>query len=151
MLSSGDQEPAILLFDDKGGLMIQQRLKIYIPIIVLLFAIGLPTRITPNTYPFWYTTYAGDFIWAMMIFFLYRLFFRWQPIQAFLVALSTTYIIEITQLFNPLWLENLRSIKLIGLIIGYSFLWSDIVAYTAGISLGAIIDIAVVSRIKNTD
>ncbi|MFK7800415.1 MAG: DUF2809 domain-containing protein [Anaerolineae bacterium] len=128
----------------------QQKLKIYIPIILLLFAIGLPTRITPNNYPLWYTTYAGDFIWAMMIFFLYRLFFRWETLTAFLVTLATTYIIEITQLFHPAWLDYLRTYKLIGLIIGYSFLWSDIIAYTAGISLGALIDTAVMSRVNGT-
>jgi len=109
--------------------------------------LGLPSRITPNNYPLWYTTYAGDFIWAMMVFFLFRLFFRWQTLSAFLVALVTTYFIEFTQLFHPAWLDYLRSYKLVGLIIGYSFLWSDIIAYTAGISLGALIDKGLITRV----
>lgn len=125
-----------------------ERTKIYIPVILFLFASGLPTRIIPNNHPFWYTTYAGDFIWATMIFFLYRLFFRWETLPAFLITLATTYIIEITQLFHPAWLDYLRTYKLIGLVIGYSFLWSDIAAYTAGISLGAIIDKTILHRCR---
>lgn len=126
-----------------------QRSKIYVPIILLLFAIGLPSRITPNNFPFWYTTYAGDFIWAMMIFFLYRLFFGWEILKTLLITLATTYIIEVSQLFHPAWLDYLRSYKLIGLVIGYSFIWSDIIAYTAGISLGALIDLSIVKWIKH--
>lgn len=118
----------------------RRKLAIYIPIILFLLAVGLPSRITPHLFPNWYTTYAGDFIWAMMMFFLCRLFFNWGTFKTFLITLATTYLIEITQLFHPAWLEYLRSFKLVGLIIGYSFLWSDIVAYTAGISLGAIVD-----------
>ena len=126
----------------------RRKLIIYIPIILLLIVIGLPTRIVPDIFPHWFTTYAGDFIWAMMIFFLYRLLFKWGTFKTFLIALATTYLIEITQLFHPAWLEYLRSFKLVGLVIGYSFLWSDIVAYTAGISMGAIVDKMLGSRLS---
>ena len=57
-----------------------------------------------------------------------------------MIALVTTYLIEMTQLFHPPWLETLRSFKLFALVFGYSFLWVDILIYTLGISLGALID-----------
>lgn len=117
-----------------------RNLKIYIPIMLFLVAIGLPSRIEPNSWPHWYITYAGDFLWAMLFFFLYCIIFRLRTIHALFITLVTTYLIEVSQLFHPPWLETLRSFKLIGLIIGYSFIWSDLVAYTLGISLGAIID-----------
>ena len=126
----------------------RQKLAVYFPIILLLFAVGLPTRIAPINLPYWYVTYAGDFIWAMMIYFLYRLFFRWELFSTFLITLTTTYLIEISQLFHPAWLDYLRSFKLVGLIIGYSFLWSDIVAYTAGIMLAATEDKIIVSYLN---
>ena len=55
-------------------------------------------------------------------------------------AILTTHLIEISQLFHPAWLQTWRSYKIVDLVIGYGFLWSDIAAYTLGISLGAGID-----------
>ncbi|MCB0009005.1 MAG: DUF2809 domain-containing protein [Anaerolineales bacterium] len=118
----------------------QRSLKRYLPILLLLLALGLPTRTIPNLLPGWYVAYAGDFLWAMMVFFLFCLVFRLPTATAFFVALATTYLIEVTQLFHPAWLETLRSYRLFGLVFGYSFLWSDIVAYTLGIGLGAALD-----------
>lgn len=114
---------------------------------LLLFAIGLSSRTIPHVLPSWYVAYAGDFLWAMLIFFLFCVILRLKNIQAFYLALVTTYIIEITQLFHPAWLEALRSVKVFALILGYTFLWSDIVAYTLGISLGALIDRLIINRI----
>jgi len=105
--------------------------------IVLL---GLPARIIQAQLPYWYTQYFGDFLWAMLIYFLYATVFRLKVKCAFFIAILTTYTIEISQLFKPDWLEHLRSFKICGLVLGYGFLWSDLVAYTLGISLGALID-----------
>lgn len=118
----------------------KRNLRIYVPLMLLLVAIGLPTRTAPAYLPHWYNTYAGDFLWAMLIFFLWCVVFGFETRRAFLVALATTYLIEISQLFHPPWLEQLRSIKIFALILGFGFLWSDILAYALGISLGALID-----------
>lgn len=118
----------------------QRSLKLYLPMLLLLLGLGLPTRTIPEHLPGWYIAYAGDFLWAMLVFFLFCLVFRLPTATAFFVALATTYLIEVTQLFHPAWLETLRSYRLFGLVFGYGFLWSDIIAYTLGISLGALID-----------
>ena len=125
----------------------RRNLKINIPIIFLLLALGLPSRTIPDYFPHWYVTYAGDFLWATMFFFLYCLVFRLTTWQAFWITLATTYFIEFTQLFHPPWLTWLRSFKLIGLVIGYGFIWSDIVAYTLGISFGALIDWSILNKL----
>jgi hypothetical protein len=118
----------------------KRNLKIYIPIVLFIIAIGLLARTIPDHLPHWYTTYFGDFLWAMLIFFLYCLVFRMKPKRAFYCSIITTYLIEISQLFHPPWLEALRSMKVFSLILGFGFLWSDIIAYTLGISLGFVID-----------
>lgn len=128
------------------GLNLQRNLKIYLPTILFLIAIGLPSRTFGEFLPHWYITYAGDFLWAMMFFFLYCLIFKLKTIHAFWLTIATTYLIEVTQIFHPEWLVWLRSFKLIGLVIGYGFIWSDIIAYTLGISLGAIIDKLILLR-----
>jgi len=113
---------------------------IYLLIMVVITAFGLPARTIPDQLPAWYVLYFGDYLWAMLLFFGFALAF--QKMNTFKVVIATllfTYSIEISQLFHPQWLEYLRSIKFFGLILGYGFLWSDIVAYTLGISTGALI------------
>ncbi|MEM8862397.1 MAG: DUF2809 domain-containing protein [Chloroflexota bacterium] len=119
---------------------VKRNIFLYISIILFLLAIGLPSRIFQGPMPSWYVSYTGDFVWAMMVFFMFALIFRLSTWHAFWVALATTYLIEVTQLFHPDWLEYLRTFRLFGLVFGYSFIWSDIVAYTLGISLGSILD-----------
>ncbi|WPD24149.1 MAG: DUF2809 domain-containing protein [Candidatus Electrothrix scaldis] len=120
---------------------VQRKLLLYTPIIVSLIALGLPARLAPQYLPNWYVTYAGDFLWAMLVYFLYALLFRLSTQFAFVIALVTAYLVEISQLFHPAWLDYLRSIRLLGFVLGFGFLWSDLVAYTLGISLAAGIDL----------
>ena len=119
---------------------VQRNLLVYIPLIGLIIALGLPTRLAPHYLPSWYVTYAGDFLWAMLVFFLYALLFRLPTKSCFCIALITAYFIEISQLFHPAWLDSLRSIRMLGFVLGFGFLWSDLIAYTLGISLAAGID-----------
>lgn len=118
----------------------KRELKIHVPISILIIALGLPARFFQEYLPRWYVLYFGDFLWAMLIYFLYALIFRLKIKQAFLIALFTAYAIEISQLFKPDWLEYLRSFKILALILGYGFLWSDIIAYSLGITVGALLD-----------
>ena len=41
-------------------------------------------------------------------------------------------LIETLQLWHPPFLEALRATTLGGLVLGYGFLWSDLVCYTVG-------------------
>jgi hypothetical protein len=116
-------------------------IQIYLLIMVMITAFGLPARTVQDQLPTWYVLYFGDYLWAMLLFFIFSLTLR--NMSTFKVAITTllfTYIIEISQLFHPQWLNYLRSIKLCALVLGYGFLWSDIVAYTLGISTGALVE-----------
>ncbi len=124
----------------------KRNLKIYIPLIIFIIAIGFHSRITPNHLPQWYTTYAGDFLWALLLFLLYCLVFRLKTKPAFFISLATAYLIEISQLFHPAWLESLRSIKIFALVLGFGFLWSDISMYTLGISVAALLDSLITAK-----
>lgn len=104
-------------------------------------AFGLPARLIQDRLPEWYTLYFGDYLWAMLLFFIFALTFRsMNTFKVAMIALVFTCLIEISQLFHPLWLEDLRSIKLFALVLGYGFLWSDIAAYTLGIFTGALVE-----------
>jgi len=122
------------------SIIMKRELKIYVPISILIILLGLPARIFQKYLPQWYTLYFGDFLWAMLIYFLYAIIFRLKIKKAFGAAIFTTYAIEISQLFSPDLLKYLRSFKILALILGYGFLWSDIIAYSLGITIGALLD-----------
>lgn len=119
---------------------VQRNLPLYLLVTISIVGLGLPARLAPQYLPNWYVTYAGDFLWAMLVYFLYALLFRLPTSLAFWTALVTAYLIEISQLFHPAWLDYLRSIRLLGFILGFGFLWSDLIAYTLGILLAAAVD-----------
>jgi len=127
--------------------MVRNR-KIHIPIIFLIIALGIPSRLYSQHFPNWYVTYAGEFLWSMVVYFLIANVFRLSFKTAFISALTFAYVIEVSQLFHPAWLESIRSIKVFALVLGFGFLWSDILAYTLGISLSVVIDRALTSRVS---
>jgi len=120
---------------------IKRNTGVYLIIMAAITAFGLPARTIQDKLPLWYAQYFGDYLWAMLLFFGFALLLRNAGTRkVVIVTLLFTYGIEVTQLFHPQWLEYLRSIRLFGLILGFSFLWSDIVAYTLGIFTGALIE-----------
>jgi len=58
-----------------------------------------------------------------------------------LIGISFCYLIELSQLYQANWINEIRRTTLGGLVLGYGFLWSDLVAYFIGISVGAAIEI----------
>lgn len=114
----------------------------YLVAILVVVLIGLPARLIPAEYlPSFYVNYAGDALWALMIFLLLGVVFvRARTRTLFIAALVITCGIELSELYQADWINQLRSIKIIGLILGYTFLWSDLVAYTCGIVAGLLIE-----------
>jgi hypothetical protein len=119
---------------------------IYLPIVGVIFCLGIPSRTIGDHLPSWYVNYFGDFLWAMMLFFLCGVVFRQSTRRTFIVTLAFTWFIEFTQLYHAPWIDGLRNIKIFALILGHGFLWTDLLAYTVGISLGAIIDQAIIKK-----
>jgi hypothetical protein len=44
------------------------------------------------------------------------------------------------RLYHASWIDSLRDTTFGGLVLGFEFVWSDLVCYTVGIVFGAIID-----------
>ncbi len=107
----------------------KNRLK-FILFAFLLIPIGLATRSYGNEFM---KLYVGDLLWAMMIYFGFRFLFPSQSLKAFGFALAFCYLIEISQLYHADWIDSIRQNRLGGLILGFGFLWSDLVAYSVGI------------------
>ena len=85
--------------------------------------------------------YVGDAIWAGMIYLGFRFLMPSAKIKpAVIAALVFCYAIEISQLNQSDWLNQLRSTTIGGLILGFGFLWSDFLMYTIGIFVAAWLD-----------
>lgn len=79
--------------------------------------------------------YTGDFLYAVMIYLLIRIFFiNKKSSQIALFAVLTCYTIEFLQLYQGEWMIELRKTIFGTYVLGQGFMWSDILAYTAGIT-----------------
>ena len=110
-------------------------------LVIIVMILGLSTRRFSNYFPNWMNLYLGDVLWALMIFFLFSLLFRtketrWVAARALLFSFS----IEFSQLYHSQWIDSLRKTRIGGLVLGYGFLWSDLMSYTFGIGVGLIFE-----------
>jgi len=116
----------------------------YSVLVVLLICIGLPARLT-DWYPPFVVTYVGDGLWAMMIYFLAAIFLpKFAPIRLFILCMIVTWLIEFSQLYQADWINTIRHLPLMGLILGYGFRVEDLIVYTIGILLGLMIDLFII-------
>jgi len=113
----------------------------YLLFIVITILSGLASRHYQGVLPTWVESYLGDVLWALMVFLMAGFIFitkstRWVA----LVALIFSYCIEISQLYHAPWIDAVRANRLGGLVLGFGFLWSDLVCYAVGIGFGVVME-----------
>lgn len=122
---------------------------LYAVLVVIVMILGLLSRKCVNVIPDFIDNYLGDALWALMIYLGVAFIFKKKKIKIVAVlGLSFCYLIEISQLYHATWIDNIRKTTLGGLILGYVFLWSDLVAYSMGITVGLLIDLLIIKRQK---
>lgn len=110
-------------------------------------ALGLATRRFRRSLPASVGLYAGDVLWATMVYLLFaaiwpRALIRRLAVSATVFALA----IEVGQLYHAPWIDAVRDTRLGGLVLGFGFLWSDFVCYAVGIALAVVLDRAIIRR-----
>jgi len=110
--------------------------------VVAVIALGLASRKFRWLLPVVLGKYPGDALWALMVF-LGWAFLKPQASTRFLavVALATAFGVECSQQYQAPWLNQLRSTTIGHLVLGSTFSWIDMAAYTVGISIGAALDV----------
>ena len=112
-----------------------------IVLIAATIALGLGSRIYRRSLPFVFAAYAGDTLWATAVFFMLRLM---RPaassVSLAAAALAIAFCVELSQLAHPVWLDALRQVPGVALVLGYDFVATDLVCYTAGVVLAWGID-----------
>ncbi len=103
--------------------------------------LGLASRKYRGYLPHFLAEYAGDTLWALMLFLLVSTVLAGRPIVArAAISLVLSFLVEISQLYHAPWIDSIRQTTLGGLVLGFGFLWTDLVCYSVGIGLGAIIE-----------
>jgi hypothetical protein len=77
--------------------------------------------------------YIGDFLVVILIYCFLKSFLQISSIKIAVAALIFAYVIEILQYFSLVNRLGLGHSKVVRVILGSSFAWLDIVAYTTGI------------------
>ena len=103
-------------------------------------ALGLLSRRFSDRLPF-VQAYVGDGLWALVIFFGVAIVFNRQPTKVVaLLGGLCAFGIEVSQLYHAPWIDALRATKAGGLVLGFSFVWSDLLCYSIGILAGVVLD-----------
>ena len=114
---------------------------VYAAALGLVLIAGLPLRLTPEIMPPFMVNYGGDALWALAIFLGCSVLFPRRKVRTrALWALAVAYGIEFSELYQADWINAIRATRLGGLILGYTFLWSDLVCYAVGIGVGLLIE-----------
>ena len=107
---------------------------VYLISVAIVMGLGLSSRKYAGYLSEYINTYLGDALWAVMIYLFASLLLNGRkPSQIALLSLSFCYLIEISQLYHAPWIDAIRNTRLGGLVLGFGFLWTDIIAYTMGI------------------
>ena len=114
---------------------------IYLAITSAIIVLGLASRKHGDILPEFIAEYSGDTLWAAMVYCGIRFLFPSLSIlKTIVISLLFSYCIEISQLYQADWANTVRNTTLGALIFGHGFLWSDMICYTVGVSLSAVID-----------
>lgn len=113
----------------------------YLGLIGVVLALGLASRRFGAVLPGFVAAYAGDTLWATLVFLGSAwLLPGWSTARLAALAAAFAAAIEISQLYQAAWINAIRHTVLGGLVLGFGFLWSDLVCYAVGIALGALMD-----------
>ena len=123
------------------AILYKRKFLTYFVLVIIVMLLGLSSRYFSAHFPKWINLYLGDILWALMIYLLFGLLFRSKQIRWIAAAaLLFSFSIELSQLYHSQWIDNLRATGIGGLVLGYGFLWSDLLSYSIGIGIGIFLD-----------
>ncbi|PFR25018.1 hypothetical protein COK19_15970 [Bacillus cereus] len=115
---------------------------LYAVLTMTVIILGLGSRKFAYVLPDLLNSYLGDALWALMVFIGFGfLFHKMETKKVALLNLLFCYGIEMSQLYHAEWIDSIRATTLGGLVLGYGFLWSDVLAYTIGVGIGMLCEL----------
>lgn len=115
----------------------------YLGAILLTIPLGLLSRRVPTELPLWISKYPGDALWALMVFLVLGFIFpQFSTRRIATIAIVTSCAVEFFKLYQNPWLVNFRRTVVGHLIFGQVFDWDNLIAYSVGIVIGMVIELA---------
>jgi hypothetical protein len=111
---------------------------------LVTLVLGLASRRLTSALPRFVALYAGDALWAALVFWLAAA--AWPRARtAHLAAGSLAFAvaIETSQLYHAPWIDAVRATRAGALVLGFGFLWSDLACYAAGVGFAAVLDLSI--------
>lgn len=84
--------------------------------------------------------YGGDVLVVILMYYFVKSFVSIKPLYLVAGVLLFASVIEIGQYFNLVQVLEMQDDKIVRIVIGSSFSWGDILAYTAGAVICLLID-----------
>lgn len=113
----------------------------YLILIIVAAVLGILSRKYGSVLPEFLATYTGDTMWAFALYFLLSLFLLKRSFSfRFWLTCLIALIDELSQFFHTPWLDELRSTTVGALVLGNTFVWTDLLCYLAGAVLAVIVD-----------
>lgn len=110
---------------------------LYLALALCVVFIGLASRHIHGLFPQFLGKYPGDALWTLMVFFgLGWLLPQGSTARLATYALTISFVVEFTQLYQAPWINAIRSTAIGHLVLGSGFGWIDFIAYTVGASIG---------------
>ena len=107
--------------------------RLYFLLAILLF--GIEILIAKYAHDQIIRPYIGDLLVVMLIYCFVKSFLDTPYLITAVAVLAFSYVIETLQYFQIVNILGLEKSKFARIIIGTSFAWEDIVAYTLGIAI----------------
>ena len=114
--------------------------------------LGLASRSNAVALPEFVATYAGDTLWALLVFWLIRAANPAARVGvSALLAIAFAFVIELSQFYQAPWINNIRATTLGGLVLGFGFKLSDLVCYSVGVLIGFGLNLLVAGKASLSD
>jgi len=122
---------------------------LYLVLALAVVVLGLASRRYRPVLPPVVGAYAGDALWAAMV---YLLACACRP-RAGVAALAAgallfAFGVEAAQLYHAPWIDAVRATRAGALVLGHDFVWTDLLCYAAGVCLAAAADLLLRSRAR---
>lgn len=115
----------------------------YVLCIAVVICLGLGSRSDFIGLPPTLAEYAGDALWALMVFLGFGLMMAHRrTVTVAGLAVACCVVVETSQLYQAPWINELRQTLPGRLTLGSVFGWGDLAAYCMGIAIGALGELA---------
>jgi hypothetical protein len=141
-----------LMYKIKLGTMVSNRvfMRSRIKVALCLLAViglGLASRKFPDLFPELFGKYPGDTLWSIAVYFGWAILLpNTESIKLATLALATSFLVELSQIYHVPWLDEIRSNAIGHLFLGSTFNVIDLVAYSVGVIAIFVIDLLLLKR-----